>query len=62
MTHTITATTARVMTHRGVLSSLEFARIPDGIERANVSVEVMELAADDPGLSGAIDEEEHGPG
>ena len=50
--------TARVMTHRGILSSLEFRPSPRAIT-GDFSVELVELHADDAGASAAIDAEEH---
>jgi hypothetical protein len=53
------ALTASVMTHRGILSSLEFRGSPRTLRDGDWSVESVELQADDPGVSGAIDREEH---
>jgi hypothetical protein len=54
--------TATVMTHRGLLSSLEFPQSPRKTNGQDFSVEVAEVHAWDPGSAGAIDAEEHGTG
>ena len=52
---------AAVMTHRGILSSLEFRRSPRKMEGRPFSVELVELHATDLGASRAIDADEHDP-
>jgi hypothetical protein len=52
--------TAIVMTHRGVLSSLEFLPSPRKAAGQDVSVELVSLYSGDPGESVAVDAGEHG--
>jgi hypothetical protein len=49
-----------VMTHNGILSSLEFRKSPRVIKDNAFSVDVTKLHVADPGISSSIDEEEHG--
>jgi hypothetical protein len=51
--------TASVMTHRGVLSSLEFRPSPRTLGDGEWSVELVGLHAAEPGVAAAIDREEH---
>jgi hypothetical protein len=51
--------TACVMTHRGILSSLEFRPSPRQLGDEDVSVELRELHAAASGEAAAIDTEEH---
>jgi len=50
---------AAVMTHRGILSSLEFRQSPRKTAGHAVTVEILALHASDPRISRSIDEEEH---
>jgi hypothetical protein len=50
---------ATVMTHRGVLSSLEFRPSPRKMNGHDFSVELLQLHSSDPGASSAIDKDEH---
>lgn len=51
--------TANVMTHRGVLSSLEFRPSPRKLQDHEFTVEVVELNSSDAGIAATIDLEEH---
>ena len=51
--------TATVMTHRGILSSLEFRPSPRALKDQDVAVELRELHSAEPGAALAIDQEEH---
>jgi uncharacterized protein (DUF1330 family) len=51
--------TASVMTHRGILSSLEFRPSPRKLGGGDVTVELRELDAETRGEAAAIDREEH---
>jgi hypothetical protein len=50
---------AAVVTHHGILSSLEFRTSPRVIRDNGFSVEITQLHATDAGIASAIDEEEH---
>jgi hypothetical protein len=50
---------AAVMTHRGILSSLEFRPTPQTLREATWSLELVALDQVDAGISTAIDREEH---
>lgn len=51
--------TARVMTHRGILSSLEFRPSPRELEDRSFTLEVTDRDGAEPLLSDLIDDEEH---
>lgn len=53
-------TTAAVMTHRGVLSSIEFSRSPTHLGTSGLMVESISLHPEHRGFASAIDREEHG--
>jgi hypothetical protein len=50
---------ANVMTHRGVLSSLEFRPSPRKLKGHDLTVEVVQVHSSDPEIAAAIDREEH---
>ncbi|NLB54616.1 MAG: hypothetical protein GX811_02405 [Lentisphaerae bacterium] len=52
--------TVAVMTHAGIISSIEFSSTPEACTPANFTVQEIALNQPDPGISGSIDSEEHG--
>jgi len=56
---TITSVSVALMSHKGLLSSIEFSKSPRALEGAGVTVEALKLAPAHAGYAVNVDAEEH---